>query len=299
MPKRPAVSRKRSAKKFRILVASDGSPRARAAVAAAVAFPWPTGAEASAVVATGDARTRWSPSVSVGLDAAFREVAVETEQALRRRWPKAATAVVDGPPADVILKSARGAKVVVLGSHGYSRLERWMLGSVSRAVVRRAGTSVLVVKEHPKECREVVVAYDGSNHARRAIDLVASLTVPAGGRVTVLSLVDPVEPQVPALLPRRMRGALAAEVKAFTSARLAKSRRALERAARPLVAAGWRVRLDARAGIASRDVPAITAALHADLLVLGAQGTGWKRLLLGSVVEATLDHAGVSTLIVR
>jgi nucleotide-binding universal stress UspA family protein len=78
-----------------------------------------------------------------------------------------------------------------------------------------------------------------------------------------------------------------------------KSRRALERAARPLVSAGWSVRLDVRSGIASRDLPAMPAELRADLLVIGAQGAGWKRLLLGSVVEAVLDRTPVSTLIVR
>jgi nucleotide-binding universal stress UspA family protein len=33
--------------------------------------------------------------------------------------------------------------------------------------------------------------------------------------------------------------------------------------------------------------------------VIGAQGAGWKRLMLGSAVEAVLDRARVTTLIVR
>jgi nucleotide-binding universal stress UspA family protein len=230
---------------------------------------------------------------------AFHDVAVETEQVLRRRWPEAAAVVVGGAPVDVILKSARGARVVVLGSHGYSKVERWVLGSVTRAIVRRATTSVLVVKQQPDVFRHVAIAYDGSNHARRAIDMVASLSVPSGGRITLFSYVEPVEPQVPGLLPRRIKTVLASEAKAFMRERLTKSRRALERAARPLVAAGWRVRLDVRSGHAARDVPTMPAELHADLLVLGAQGTGWKRLLLGSVVEAVLDRVRVSVLIVR
>ena len=77
------------------------------------------------------------------------------------------------------------------------------------------------------------------------------------------------------------------------------ARRGLERAARPLVSAGWRVRLDVRPGVAARDLVTVPASLGADLLVIGAQGAGWKRLLLGSAVEAVLDRARVTTLIVR
>jgi nucleotide-binding universal stress UspA family protein len=65
------------------------------------------------------------------------------------------------------------------------------------------------------------------------------------------------------------------------------------------VAAGWRVRLDVRSGVAARDLTVVPAALGADVLVIGAQGGGWKPLMLGSVVESVLDRIPVSTLIVR
>lgn len=297
--KGPRARGRSARRKFRIVVASDGSPQSRAAVAAVVAFPWPDTAEASAVVASGGPRGRWSPAVAGGVRTALLGVAAETDRVLRRRWPEAVAVVVDDGPAEAILQAARGARVVVVGSHGYSRLERWTLGSVSRAVVRRATSSVLVVRGEPTAFREVVVGYDGSNHARKAIGLVASCSAPPRGRVTVCSFVESVEPRPPAMLPRGIRNGLATEAKAFNQARLAKARRALERAVRPLAAAGWRVRLDVRVGVAARDLPALPAKLGADLLVLGAQGTGWKRLLLGSVVETVLDRGSVSTLIVR
>jgi nucleotide-binding universal stress UspA family protein len=290
-------SRKRA--RFRIIVATDGSPTARAAVETALEFPWPDHAEATAIVARGTSNPRWSPSVSFGIDAAFREIAAETERALHGRWPNAAATVVDAAPVDAILKHARGARVVVLGSQGHSRLQRWMLGSVSRAVVRRVSTSVLIVKHRPPAFREILIGFDGSNHARRAVELVASLTVPPRGRVTLLSFVDAVEPQAPALLPSRVRSMLASEAKAFMRDRVQKAHRKLEQAARPLTSAGWRVRLDVRPGVASRDLVSVPSSLGANLLVVGAQGAGWKRLLLGSVSEAVLDRAPMTTLIVR
>lgn len=62
-----------------------------------------------------------------------RSVAVE-----RRVWP--------GEPATVLLDAARkeSPDLVVVGSHGHGFLSRLMLGSVSRHLVRSAGTSILV-----------------------------------------------------------------------------------------------------------------------------------------------------------
>lgn len=278
-------------------MASDGSPPARNAVAAAVAFPWPANASAMAVVARDGAQ--WSPSLAPHIDAAVREIADETTRALRRRWPKAAAVVVPGPAVEAVVQQARGCHVVVLGSHGYSKLERWMLGSVSRAVVRRGNKTVLMVKGRGTRFRELLVGYDGSNHARRAVATVASLTVPPAGRVTLLTFVEPFDAQPPAVLPRQLREAYVSEVETLMEERTTKARRALERAARPLIAAGWRVRCEVRPGVPARDLVTAPAAFGSDLLVIGAQGAGWERLLLGSVVDAVLDRIPISTLIVR
>ncbi|SCE95545.1 universal stress protein [Micromonospora mirobrigensis] len=53
--------------------------------------------------------------------------------------------VVEGPPAEVLASAARGADLLVLGSHGHSRLRHTVLGSVSEECVRRATCPVVVV----------------------------------------------------------------------------------------------------------------------------------------------------------
>ncbi len=55
-----------------------------------------------------------------------------------------------GEARDVILEeaAARDADLVVLGTHGRAGLERWLLGSVAAAVLRRASTNLLVVPRH-------------------------------------------------------------------------------------------------------------------------------------------------------
>lgn len=285
---------------FRIVVASDGSPQARVAIQAAIDFPWPANAEALGVIARGGSHPQWSASAAAGIDTVVREIAGDTERALRRRWSTASVVVDDAAPVDAILRHARGAGAIVVGSRGQSRLERWMVGSVSRGVVRQARTPVLVVKKRPRAFRHLVVAYDGSNHARRALEMVASLKVPSRGRVTLLTVVDAIDPPSSVLLPGRLQRILAREAKAFGQERMARAREKLQRAARPLVDAGWRVRVDVRAGVASRELVTVPAVIGADVLVIGAKGAGgWTRLMLGSVAEAILDRASVSTLLVR
>lgn len=59
------------------------------------------------------------------------------------------TAVIDGSPKSVILKEAEtfGADLIVVGSHGYGAVKRFMLGSVSHAVALHAKCSVEIVRK--------------------------------------------------------------------------------------------------------------------------------------------------------
>lgn len=61
------------------------------------------------------------------------------------------SAVHDGAAAPMILNEARelGANCIVLGARGHRFLERFLLGSVSLAVARRAECSVEIVRTQP------------------------------------------------------------------------------------------------------------------------------------------------------
>lgn len=58
------------------------------------------------------------------------------------------TEVLSGSPKGVILEHADAfsADLIVVGSHGYGMLERFLLGSVSQAVALHARCSVLIVR---------------------------------------------------------------------------------------------------------------------------------------------------------
>lgn len=62
------------------------------------------------------------------------------------------TELLFGSPESRIVETAEklGADLIIVGSHGYNRWERLLLGSVSDSVVHHAPCSVLVVRS-PKE----------------------------------------------------------------------------------------------------------------------------------------------------
>ena len=65
---------------------------------------------------------------------------------LRARWPRASTAVVEGPPSAGLCKLAEsgGYDLLVVGSKGATRSRRFV-GSVPDRITARAPTSVLIV----------------------------------------------------------------------------------------------------------------------------------------------------------
>ena len=56
-----------------------------------------------------------------------------------------ASEIVEGRAADVLSGAARDADMLVLGSHGHSRVRHTVLGSVSEECIRKANCPVLVL----------------------------------------------------------------------------------------------------------------------------------------------------------
>ena len=70
----------------------------------------------------------------------------ETGKALTGRQFTVSTSVAVGDPAQTICEAGKNHDLIVVSSHGRKGLSRFLMGSVSEAVVHRAGSSVLVVR---------------------------------------------------------------------------------------------------------------------------------------------------------
>jgi nucleotide-binding universal stress UspA family protein len=148
--------------------------------------------------------------------------------------------------------------------------------------------------------RSLLIGTDGSRGARRAVDFVARLAPPPGGRATVLRVVEPAHLPSLGLLPGGVRAELAHQAADLHAARIRAARSDVERAAQVLRRSGWRARGEIREGVPLSELLAAIGPARADLLVLGARGVGGvARFLVGSVADAATRHSPISVLIVR
>src|SRR5215813_5991271 len=146
---------------MKILLAVDGSAYSDAAVEEIGKRPWPTASEVK-VLSTFElplppTPEAWAipPDYFEELDRSAREHAKAiVEKALETLKPRLDSSIVltgeylPGPAKAVILDEAEDwkADLIVVGSHGYRAWERFLLGSVSQAVVSHAKCSVEVVR---------------------------------------------------------------------------------------------------------------------------------------------------------
>jgi nucleotide-binding universal stress UspA family protein len=147
--------RKDGAAPVRLVIGVDGSPDARAAVDAMAARVWPDGS-AAYVVAVLDARLSTasvpaSPGLEEWVGANDAEAQgwvakmVETlQQPLQAAGLTVSSIIQEGDPKQVLPAIAEQwqADCLVVGARGLSRVERFLLGSVSTVVAARAHCSV-------------------------------------------------------------------------------------------------------------------------------------------------------------
>jgi nucleotide-binding universal stress UspA family protein len=146
---------------MKILLAVDGSSCSDAAVDEVARRPWPAGSSVKVLTAfelpTPPTPEAWALPINYfqEMDIALRKQAEDiidrALQKLKARVDKSISidaVLLPGPPRTVILEEAESwdADLIVLGSHGYRAWERFLLGSVSQAVVSHAKCSVEVVR---------------------------------------------------------------------------------------------------------------------------------------------------------
>jgi len=233
------------------------------------------------------------------LDRGAEKAAENARRTLSRRWPNVEIEMVDKTPVEGILHEAERfqADVIVVGWRGHGAIRRLLMGSVSRGVVRGAKCAVLVARRSQR-VRKIVIGFDGSPTARRALAFLGRLVPPRDGRVTLVTGVElmtaPSQGRVPGA------GAIAREIRRTNTIRARTATKALNRAATQLQRRGWQTRTALVRGEPLRDLLGTVAAARAQLLVVGARGTsGVRHLLLGSVAEGALNQSPVAVLLAR
>lgn len=152
---------------MKIILATDGSEQSKAAVEEVAGRPFPPNTEVRIVSAyatlilnlepMGVSQEYYAQANQSALKAA--EDATENTAKILRQKNAAltvTTVVIEGSPKSVILEEADAfdADLIIVGSHGYGMVERFLLGSVSQAVALHAKCSVEIVRSPKKQTSE-------------------------------------------------------------------------------------------------------------------------------------------------
>lgn len=204
-----------------------------------------------------------------------------------------------GPPAQVILSvaDAHDVDLIVIGAHGRSNLEQFLLGGEVAKVVRTSRRPVLVqrfeglkgldVVKCKRLCsqtfRRVLYPTDFSEHAQAAGEIIKALHE-AVEEVVVLHVQD----------ERAMRHRPAEQLAEFDRI----DRERLETICADLAAAGIQARPRLEHGVPVERITATAGEEDVFSIVIGSQGRGAiAELLLGSVAENVIRHSVVPVLV--
>lgn len=233
-------------------------------------------------------------------EAIVRELAGFVSEA-GARVPETQTVLRSGPAAAGILRYAADteADLLVLGTHGRTGFERFMLGSVAEKVLRKASCPVLTVPRasegpanRPSFAR-ILCGADFSPASDRAVEYALSLAQEANGRLTLLHVLDWLPGKEFAAFPQ-----FDAEV--YRRQAIGEARRRLE-ALVPDEAHDW-CEPDFRISCGKPYVQVLRLAAEeqADLVVLGVHGAGViDRMLFGSTTQHVVRQATCPVLTIR
>ena len=215
---------------------------------------------------------------------------------------KITTCVTYGSPAWEIIAKAEQFKpdLIVVGSHGQSALSRFVLGSISQKVLTESAASVRVARgknEVDPASERIIVGYDGSAGADKAIAAVAERKWSAGTEVQVISATDPVVPTSIGRFIPPVADWAEEESKADHKWIADLGSKAVQKLERAGLAVIHRI----LEGNPKEDLVREAENWHADCIFVGATAneTRLDRLLLGSTAAAVASRAHCSVEVVR
>jgi nucleotide-binding universal stress UspA family protein len=259
-----------------IVVGCDGSGSGLAAVRWAAAEAWIRDTELKIVLAYGTT-----------VDPAVLHSAIVEARAVGKGLDVTGHAI-QGPPARVLLDAATGTDLVVVGRRGTGGFRGLRAGSVSTQVATHATGPVVVVRGRGNSAiGPIIVGYDGTPSADTVLGAAFEAAAARHGYLDIVTT-------DPAPLVAAPMGVPPVVV---DHARL---RSGQDEALRP-----WRdkypqVELHAEVVTGGPGAVLIDRSRSAQLVVVGSRGHGgFSGLLLGSVGQMLIHHAGCPVLIAR
>ncbi len=213
-------------------------------------------------------------------EALRQQIREQGQKALRDLRQRSVVAGVDietyfetGSVPQIILNYAAQVDLIVMGRHGVGG--KWsgpLLGSTFEAVARHAPTPVLATVSDARPLRTLLVAYDGSEQAKRALDIALHLAGGTDRRLVILTVDD----------GRDDRAAASFEAAALAKEQRVDAKRLLVR------------------GHAAEEILKAAQEEDADLILIGAYGRSrFLAALFGSTVDDVVHNAVIPVMVCR
>ncbi|MGB9478344.1 MAG: universal stress protein [Candidatus Acidiferrum sp.] len=304
---------------MRILLAIDGSKFSEAATRTVIAQGRPGDTEVRVMQVIDVLSNQlpemmaYYPGVEHARDAQRKPaeaLVAKTAHLLRAKGLQVTAAVELGSPKSKIIDIAAEwhADLIVLGSHGRTGLDRFLLGSLPDSVLRHAHCSVELVRlPRPAKgskrisaaakgkVRRILLAVDDSKFSEAAARLLIEQIRSPETEVRVLHVVEP----LPRLLARGTRGYNPALDK-LKEARARQAEDLVAKFAEMLLSNNLKVTTAVGKGDPKSKILDAAEQWKAELIVLGSIGqTGLERFLMGSVSDTVACHARCSVEVVR
>jgi len=210
--------------------------------------------------------------------------------------------IVSGDPDACIVETAanRDVDLVVMGPKRAKGIQSRIVGSVTKSVTIQSTKPVLVVKPSPDEIAgrlKILFATDGSDHARRAADIVMSIPFLDDVSVTVLHVVTPALYDVPKEYRTIINSDAERDLQHLVRKDLEIADSVLARAKEDLQKRFPKVEGISRVGDPIDEILQMAAELKPDIIVLGSKGMGGFRGVVGSISRYIVSVAECSVLI--
>lgn len=206
----------------------------------------------------------------------------KTQEKLQRSGVLVKTIIGEGEPADAVLNTADTKKIdlIVMASHARSGVSRWLLGSVSGQIIRKAHIPVMLIRR-PIKINHILITLDGSDLAGLIVEPALALAADFGCRVTFLQVLE--------------TNGSADEDEEITNGasylNLVQTRH---------VPSNLDVNIVVKKGSATEEILSYAAQNEVDLIAMSTHGrSGLRRLFSGSVTEKVMCDSGLAMLIIR
>lgn len=286
----------------RILVATDFSAYATAAMTQAVWLARKTGAQIILANTIPDfsKSVHWGPQEREANQRTLRE---RSDAAMRRAIVDLNAMDLDvklltpaGEPFVEITRAVQeeGCSLVLAGTRGQAKWEQFLVGSTAKRLIRKCASSVWIVQaQHVGPPKVVLAATDFSEVSLKAVKEGLEIAQQAGAEFHLLHVVDSndVPEDVISQIPH------GSSVRQKINEEAAKR---LEEFLESLAVDRTQIQVQLSWGTPWQEIQRIARHQAADLIVIGTVGrSGIKGLLLGNTAEKVLDACDCSILTVK